>query len=227
MITVYVQSRQDLALELEVSLADTVASLKTQVADGTGVAVENQRLIINGMNMQDERNLASYELRHAAKILLVPQLKEQAKARPMTFAPRGLLMVPATNGVTSSSKLATGPCGGGPAAELPITFEDVPRGLPFPVSLEFDSRHDRDVFLAGQGDVPPVLVVQAASARAGQQPPVIIETAARFDAGVEALRLQVGGAALGPARHYEAQLLHLPGRPEAMHVTMATGAAVM
>jgi len=65
-VTVYVKTRQEIAIELEVLLSDLVRSLKAQIEQREGTPLEHQRLICNGMNMQDSRSLISYGIRHGS-----------------------------------------------------------------------------------------------------------------------------------------------------------------
>ncbi|CAK0813397.1 unnamed protein product, partial [Prorocentrum cordatum] len=79
---VYVKTQRGDVFSLEVTLADTVALLKEQLARVEGSPAQSQRLMWKGFNMQDERTLASYEVRHGAVIVLAPRLRDWAESKP-------------------------------------------------------------------------------------------------------------------------------------------------
>eukprot|EP00408_Alexandrium_pacificum_P028845 CAMPEP_0171183508 /NCGR_PEP_ID=MMETSP0790-20130122/15314_1 /TAXON_ID=2925 /ORGANISM="Alexandrium catenella, Strain OF101" /LENGTH=219 /DNA_ID=CAMNT_0011648485 /DNA_START=41 /DNA_END=700 /DNA_ORIENTATION=- len=104
-LTVYVKVRQEAAFEVDVFPSDAVACLKELVAEREGTPPDCQRLVFNGMSMQDDRTISSYSVHHGASLLLIPQLKEHGKGRPMAFsAPRGDLMVPGSKAWQPSSQ---------------------------------------------------------------------------------------------------------------------------
>mmetsp|Transcript_42653 Transcript_42653/g.90839 ORF Transcript_42653/g.90839 Transcript_42653/m.90839 type:complete len:313 (-) Transcript_42653:41-979(-) len=212
-LTVYVKARQEHALELEILPSDFVGSLKEQVAEGTGVPVESQRLICNGMNMRDDRSVASYDIRNGAVILLVPQLQNQARSRPMTFAPRGLLMVPGSKTWQPGSEASASQ-----ALQLPVTCEDSLRS--FPVGLEFQSAQDLEAFTLSQEAV--ALEIQPARR---EQPP--LRAWVCYEAATQAARLEAADGFLAPSSKYSARMLFGGRSPGDIQVTLLTGAAVM
>jgi hypothetical protein len=209
-VTVYVKTRQEVAIELEALVSDLVASLKVQIEDREGTPVDSQRLICNGMNMQDNRTLASYNLRHGAVILLVPQIKEQGKSRPVMFAPRGMMMVPGSASWQPSSTQRP---------YMPVICADVSRN--FPVSLEFDTTNSIEAFVSAAREEPPVLEIQPA--RRGELPS---ETRVFLDPDSEGVRLESTGNLLAPSTQYDA-FLHFGGRGGQVRVNVVTGAAVL
>lgn len=206
-LTIYVRTCRGVALELEVLPSDTVASLKEQIAEREGTPAHSQRLVYGGMCMQDGRSLFSYSIRHGAVMLLVPQLKEQTKIRPMSFAPRGLLMVPGNRTWQPASS---------DRPFLPVLFSDVSRN--FPVSLEFSSTGDCEAFVAAARNEPPVLEV--GPVRRGQP---VAEARAHYDPDAGAVWLEGGVTAIAPSAQYEG-VLHFGGRGGHVRVAVRTGA---
>lgn len=209
-VTLYVRTRQEVAMEFQVLPSDTVSTLKAHVAEREGTIVECQRLICNGMNMQDARTIQSYDVRSGAVILLVPQLRDQGKGRPMTFASRGTLMVPGSKAWTPAHPVRP---------YLPVLCSDVSRG--FPISMEFASTADNEAFSAAAGEEPPVLSVQPQPGTRG----VPIETRVHLDPDTEGVRLDTTNGNLMPNTRYDA-LVHFGGRGGEIRVTIATGTAV-
>lgn len=209
-VTVYVRFKSEVALEFEVLMSDTVLALKEQIASREGTpAVENQRLMCRGINMQDERTLKSYNIHRGLVILMVPYLRDQGRL-PTMFAPRGPLMVPGNKPWTPSHPVRP---------YIPVLASDVARN--FPVSMEFQSAADNETFLAAAQEGPPVLVVQppAGSHR------VQTETLVYLDPSTEGVRLGETGNTLVPNTRCDG-MIHLPGRGGELKVTLVTGEAV-
>mmetsp|Transcript_38130 Transcript_38130/g.105001 ORF Transcript_38130/g.105001 Transcript_38130/m.105001 type:complete len:307 (-) Transcript_38130:98-1018(-) len=210
-IAVYVRARGADAHEFQVFASDTVASLKAQVAEREGTAVETQRLIHSGMNMQDSRTLGSYDVRQGAMLLLVPQLKDQGRTRPMTFAPRGVLMVP--GGKAWSPSPSQRPY-------LPVLYNDISLG--FPVSIEFESTSDSEAFAMAAKEESPILVVQPL---AGEHK-LPMEMRVHLDLDTQGVRLDATKNDLSPETRYDA-FVHLGGRGGEVRVAIVTGANVL
>jgi len=213
-VTIYVKTPQQVAIELEVLLSDLASTLKVQIEEREGTSAENQRLIYNGMNMQDMRSLASYGLCHGAVVLLVPQMPApsshgQGRARPVMFAPRGMMMVPGTKAWQSSSPQRP---------YMPVICSDVSRN--FPVSLEFGSTGELEAFIGAAQQEPPVLEIQPA--KRGQLP---AETRVYLDPETEGVKLDSTGNLLAPSTTYDA-FLHFGGSGGEVRVAVVTGAAV-
>lgn len=209
-ITVYVKVRQEVAFELEVLPSETVAAMKEQLAQREGTPPECQRLICNGMSMQDGRTLASYDVRHGANILLVPQLKEQGKARPMSFsAPRGMLMVPGSKAWQPSNPHRP---------YLPVICADVARS--FPVSLEFENEGDSDAFAAAAQEESPVLEIPPS-----ERTQRATEVRVHLDTDTGGVQLGETVNVLAPNSTYQAYL-HFGGRGRQLKVALVTGASV-
>ncbi len=60
---------------LEVSLTDTIAEFKQLVQDTEGIAVDNQRLIYAGYQLEDARTLASYKIGKESTLHLVNRIR--------------------------------------------------------------------------------------------------------------------------------------------------------
>lgn len=209
-LTVYVKVRQETAFEVDLLPSDTVAALKEQIAERDGTPPEYQRLIFNGMSMQDDRTLQSYNVHHGASMLLVPQLKEQGKGRPMNHsAPRGILMVPGSKAWQAASPHRP---------YLPVISSDVSRN--FPVSLEFESATDSDAFAQAAQEEPPMLEIPpSGSSLRGT------EARVHLDPDTGGVRLDSTGNTLLPGSTYQG-LLHFGGRGGQVKVALVTGSAV-
>jgi len=213
-VTVYVKTRQQVAIELEVLLSDLVSSLKFQIEQREGTPADSQRLICNGINMQDARSLASYDLRHGAVILLVPQIPSgsshlQGRTRPLMFAPRGLMMVPGSKAWQSTNTQRP---------FMPVICSDVSRN--FPVSMEFASTAELEAFVTAAIQEPPVLEIQPS--KRGQLP---AETRVYLDPETEGVKLDTTGNVLAASMQYDA-FLHFGGAGGEVRVAIVTGAAV-
>jgi len=206
-ITLYVRTRMEVAVELEVLSSDTVASFKEKVAEKEGTPIENQRLIYGGVNMQEERTLASCGVRHGAVILLVPHLREQTKTiRPTMFAPRGLLMVPGSNSWSASH----------PARPyMPVICSDVTRT--YPVSMEFEGTEAITAFLSAAREEPPVLEIKPKGSNK-----VLTESRVFLDSDTEGIKLDSTIEVLKPSTTYDG-VMHFGGRYADSCVTLVTG----
>lgn len=209
-VSVYVRFKNEVALEFEVLLSDTVSSLKHQIAEREGTPVENQRLMCKGMNMQDARTLKLYEVHRGLVILMIPHLRDQGRL-PTMFAPRGSLMVPGNKPWTPSHPVRP---------YVPVLASDVARN--FPVSMEFQSTTDSEAFLAAAQEVPPVLVVQPPVGSRGLLP---TETKVFLDPSTEGVRLDETGNTLVANSRCEA-VVHFGGRGGEINVTLVTGEAI-
>eukprot|EP00929_Paragymnodinium_shiwhaense_P006873 TRINITY_DN110826_c0_g1_i1.p1 TRINITY_DN110826_c0_g1~~TRINITY_DN110826_c0_g1_i1.p1 ORF type:complete len:333 (-),score=63.27 TRINITY_DN110826_c0_g1_i1:175-1173(-) len=210
-LTVYVRFKNEVALQFEVLLSDTVISLKEQIAVREGTPVENQRLMCRGMNMADSRTLKSYEVHRGIVILMVPHLRDQGRL-PTMFAPRGQLMVPGNKAWTPAHPVRP---------YLPVLASDVARN--FPVTMEFASAGDSEAFLAAaQQGPPPILVVQPPAGSRGLPP---TETPIFLDPSTEGVRLDETGNTLVANARCSA-MVHFGGRGGEINVTLVTGQAV-
>jgi len=220
--TIFVRTPAEVAMEFDVHPTDTVAILKSRLADMEGTPVENQRLIKNAINMQDHRTLASYNVNHGATILLVPQINSSQRfvAPP---APRGMLMVPGNKGWQPSH--AAKPY-------MPVVCTDIYR--PFPMSIEFNGVPDYKTFmLAVQkqcapkgnpfenvGDNPasgaPILEISP-----GDNSHEPVQTRIMLDNDTEMLRVDTVGDIVVPNTRYNA-VLHLHGEQIQVYLTTGT-----
>lgn len=208
-ITIYVKTRQQVAIELEVLPSDAVAFLKEQIEQREGTPAESQRLIFNGLNMHDARTLASYNLCHGAVVLVVPSVGVQGKARGASFAPRGMMMVPGSKAWASASTQRP---------YMPVICTDVSRN--FPVSLEFGSTGELEAFVNAASQEPPVLEIQPA--KRGQP---AAETRVYLDPETGGVKLDSTGNVLAPSMQYDA-FLYFSGAGGEVRVSVITGAAV-
>merc|ERR1719161_1668599 len=66
---------------VEVEAADTVAMLKGRVRDREGILEAEQRLLYNGKQLEDSRQLSDYNLVDGAEIVLVRRLPAASAAK--------------------------------------------------------------------------------------------------------------------------------------------------
>jgi len=219
--TIFVRTPAEVAMEFEVHPTDTVAMLKTRLADLEGTPVENQRLCLNGIHMQDHRTLASYHVNHGACILLVPHLSSSQRFVPPP-APRGMLMVPGNKAWQPSH--AAKPY-------MPVVCSDIYR--PFPISIEFSGVPDYKTFmLAAQKQVKSSSPFEDIGGESiGSGAPILeitpgdnshepVQTRITLDNDTEMLRVDTVGDVVVPNTRYKA-VLHLEG--EQKHVYLTTG----
>jgi hypothetical protein len=208
---VYVRVPKGETLEFEVAPADTIASLKAQFAARAGLAPEGLRLVTGGLNMQDERTIASYKLHQGAVLLLVPHLKDPGilvMALPAKFAaPRGLMMVP--GGEKWQPSQPSRPF-------LPVVGSDVSHK--FPVSLEFESAPDCEAFMNAAVEEPPLLEIQPATPGGA-----VMETRVQLDFETGGVSFASGSYSLSSDTRYEA-FAHFGGPGGNVKVVVETGA---
>jgi len=209
-ISVYVKLREEVAFEIDVLPTDTVDSLKERVAEHDGFPPACQRLIYNGMSLQDGRTLASYSVCHGATLLLVPTLKEQNQGKPVAFtAPRGALMIPGTKSWQPSNQHRP---------YVAVVCSDASRN--FPMSLEFTSVSDSEAFArAAQEDA--LLLEIPPETPSGET----TEVRVHLDVETGLARLDKTLRLLSPGMTYQG-LVHFGGRGGHVKVALVTGAAV-
>eukprot|EP00746_Dinoflagellata_sp_MGD_P010116 gnl/MRDRNA2_/MRDRNA2_120794_c0_seq1.p1 gnl/MRDRNA2_/MRDRNA2_120794_c0~~gnl/MRDRNA2_/MRDRNA2_120794_c0_seq1.p1 ORF type:complete len:314 (-),score=66.45 gnl/MRDRNA2_/MRDRNA2_120794_c0_seq1:60-1001(-) len=210
--TIFVRTPAEVAMEFEVSPSDTVSILKTRLSDLEGTPMENQRLVWNGINMADDRTLASYNIQNGACVLLVPHLSASQRFVPPP-APRGMLMVPGNKSWQPSH--AARPY-------MPVVASDTYR--PFPMSLEFESVPDYKSFMSSaqktgmdQTAAPGAPVLEIQGAATGQKP---VQTKVVVDPDTEMLKLDTVGDAVAPNTQYSATMSF---GSEKKKVTLTTG----
>jgi len=133
--TVFVRMPNECVVETEVGPLEIVSSIKERLALSAGLPIEHQRLIWNGINLANDRAVASYRIPHGAVIRLIPQLSGAPKFVPPP-APRGILMVPGNKAWQPAH--ASKPY-------MPIVCSDEFR--PFPMTMEFESVADYKAFM--------------------------------------------------------------------------------
>jgi len=133
--TVFVRTPNECVVEMEVAPMEKVASIKARLAPSAGLPTEHQRLIWNGINLANDRVVASYHIPHGAVIRLIPQMSGAARFAPPP-APRGILMVPGNKAWQPAH--ASKPY-------MPIVCSDEYR--PFPMAVEFDEVADYKAFM--------------------------------------------------------------------------------
>lgn len=218
-ITLFVRTPADVAIELECYPSDTIWALKLRLADVEGTPAEQQRLISNGLNMEDRRTLASLRLMHGAVLLLVPRLTAAIRSIPPT-TPRGMLMVPGNRAWQPSHSLRPW---------MPLVATDTYR--PFPMNIEFDDVNQYAAFmqtvLADQNvtgvPAPEQAVLEIVPSDASHKP---VQSSVHFDATNEVVRVDTVGDIVVPNARYKA-VMRVPEKEaspaRALGLTITTG----
>lgn len=208
LITIFVRTPQENALQMDVAPSDTVASVKARLEAAEGTPAVSQRLIFAGVHMADERSLAGYGVGHGAVILLVPQLNQARAIGSGAKAVRGMLMIPGSRAWQPSH----------PARPyLPVVCTDAARN--FVVSLEFGSVSDYEAFAHAAQVAPATLEVLPGGGLAGEG---VGTTEVRFDADTEMVHLARPGGLAANAK-YECVLRNAGELGEGRKVCLVTG----
>ena len=103
------------SLDLEVDPSQTVAQLKSKIAELEGLPVSQQKVTLKGKALEDDKALASYELSDKALLMLIrlPNLKKKGAAEEPSknnnAAPAA--SAPSASGTTEARKLCAANCG--------------------------------------------------------------------------------------------------------------------
>jgi len=218
--TIFVRTPSEVAMEFDVAPTESIMALKIRLADVEGTPVENQRLVWNGINVDNSRTLASYNINHGAVVLLVPHLAATQRFVPPP-APRGLLMIPGNRAWQPAHSARP---------YIPVVCSDIYR--PFPMSLEFSCIPDYKAFvMAAQkqvakpdaslassgGMLPGPVVLEVLPIDNGHEP---VQTRVYLDNETEMLRVDTLGDMVSPNTRYNA-VLHM--ETEQKRVFLTTG----
>lgn len=218
-MTLFVRTPADVAIELECFPSETVWAVKQRLSDVEGTPAEQQRLIWNGLNMEDRRTIASLRLAHGSVLLLVPRLTNAIRSIPPT-TPRGMLMVPGNRAWQPSHSLRPW---------MPLVATDTYR--PFPMNVEFDGVDQYAAFmqavLADQQvegvPNPEQAVLEIVPSDASHQP---VQSSVHFDATNEVVRVDTVGDIIVPNARYKA-VMRIPEKDaspaRALGLTITTG----
>ena len=61
--------------DVEIASSETIATFKQKIEDHDGVPPDQQRLLFDGLELEDERTVADYKLQNGSKITCVFKLR--------------------------------------------------------------------------------------------------------------------------------------------------------
>lgn len=222
--TIFVRTPADVAVEMEVTSADTALQLKQRLSEVEGTPVESQRLVCNGTAMDDRRNLASYRVGHGSVLLLVPRLNSAIRSIPPTAA-----RVQLTNTGYKPGSYGMGTPVGSASHSIrpyvPIVAADVYR--PFPMNVEFDRVEEYELFMRAVAssqhleDDQPMLEIAAVDA--SHEP---VKARVTMDVNSDTMRADTLGDIVLPNSRYKARLC-VPSIRDGVSITLTTGNRVV
>lgn len=72
---IFIKTLQGKTLTLDVSDADSIASVKNKIFEKEGIPVDQQRLVFNGKQLEDNQTIADYNIQADSSIHLVLRLR--------------------------------------------------------------------------------------------------------------------------------------------------------
>ncbi|XP_039122193.1 ubiquitin-like [Dioscorea cayenensis subsp. rotundata] len=75
MMTIYIRTLTGKSIQLQVENSDTILNIKHKIKEKQDIAIEEQRLVFSGKQLEDDWTLADYQIQSGSTIYLVLRLR--------------------------------------------------------------------------------------------------------------------------------------------------------